>query len=241
MAEVPSVTLQGGGFLAQLRSTVIGGIPVKIVLEQTHTDRIEASRFPIEDGAPVTDHAYKLPPGVRLRCGWSNSDIEAAQQIVSGIVSDFKSAGSVSAGISKVISDGRMAAATYIDGIYSRLLALQASLSLFDLTTMRRKYPHMLMTNLELITDPQTAQAIIVEATFEQFIIVSTLASQLPAMANQANPASTAEVQNTGAQSTQTGAPAPGGSLPPSSWTPKDAVSVTAGGVTVGSGLGGGG
>jgi hypothetical protein len=228
MADLPIVTVQGRNFpniFAQLRQTVIDDIPVKVSLEQMHSDRLEVSKHPIQNGAPISDHAYKVPPGLRLRCGWSNSDIEAAEAIVFGLT-----------------QGGNQSVSSYIDGIYTQLQDLQNRLDVFDVITIRRKYKNMLMVDLNLVTDPKTAQAIMVELSFEQIIIVDTQDSQLPAMADQANPADTAEVQDTGIQNTKAATPAPGGSLPPSGWAPKDAVSVTAPdfGVSVGSGLGGG-
>jgi hypothetical protein len=51
----------------------IGDLYPHVVVEETHSDELAITQHPVEFGTPVTDHAFKQPETVELRCGWSNS------------------------------------------------------------------------------------------------------------------------------------------------------------------------
>ncbi len=51
----------------------IGTIIPDIVVEESHRDQIVITDHPVERGAAISDHAFKLPVEVEIRCGFSNS------------------------------------------------------------------------------------------------------------------------------------------------------------------------
>lgn len=51
----------------------IGTVIPECVIEEHSRDDLEITRHPIEAGAPITDHSFKLPPEVVVRAGWSDS------------------------------------------------------------------------------------------------------------------------------------------------------------------------
>jgi len=67
-------------YLSQSPSTVyvrpqrsIGGMVMDVVVEETHTDDLEITEHPVEQGASVTDHAYLKPAALTIRAGVSDS------------------------------------------------------------------------------------------------------------------------------------------------------------------------
>lgn len=61
-----------------------------VVIEELHTDDLAVTDHPVETGAAISDHAFKLPARVEIRCGWSNSNAEAegyVQQINAALIS----------------------------------------------------------------------------------------------------------------------------------------------------------
>lgn len=42
-------------------------------VEERHSDRLVITEHPVEQGAAISDHAYKLPAELVLRYGWSDS------------------------------------------------------------------------------------------------------------------------------------------------------------------------
>lgn len=190
-------------FLSLPQKTTIGGIDVDTAIEQTHSDRTTATRHPVQAGAPMTDHVYNEPAQLVLRCGWSNSHPNADDQ-----------------GFAGFFDGGSSPAATYIDGIYSKLLQLRAERKPFAVATIRRNYDTMVFEEITLHVDDRTSQALMVEATLQEIIVTNTSSTTLPPMENQKVPASTAETQKTGTTQVQPATPAPGGSNPAPGWGP---------------------
>src|SRR5438477_6816765 len=56
---------------------IIDTIIPDIVVEEIHHDQLQISEHPIESGAPISDHAYKRPPEIIMRCGFSNSTVQS--------------------------------------------------------------------------------------------------------------------------------------------------------------------
>lgn len=186
-------------FIGLTPSFSIGGIVVQAQIEEIYNDELQITEHPVEKGASITDHAFKKPVEITLRCGWSNSSLDALQ----GVVFDLFS--------------GAMTGGDYVTGVYSRLLALQESRQPFDITTSKRQYRNMLIRTLGVTVDEKTANALMVTATCREVILVNTQAATLPPVTDQANPASTAETVNGGAKALVNATPAPGGAVPNSS------------------------
>lgn len=185
-------------FLTLTPRSRIGPIEVAASVEEILTDSLQITEHPVELGAAITDHAFKRPAEVVLRCGWTNSSLDA-----------------LSSAVSALFRGGSLTQADYIAGVYSQLLALQESRVPFDILTTRRRYTDMLIVGLQVTTDARTSSALMVQASCRQIIIARTQATTLPPRVDQANPASTAEVENAGVKQVQPGTPSPGGSLPP--------------------------
>lgn len=52
---------------------VLGLIVPDCTIDERHSDRMVVTEHPVEQGAAISDHAYKLPEEVVLRYGWSDS------------------------------------------------------------------------------------------------------------------------------------------------------------------------
>jgi hypothetical protein len=185
-------------FLSLWPKNKIGSIEIQASLEEVLTDALQVTEHPVEQGAAITDHAYKRPAEVVLRCGWSNSSLEA----LSGAATAF-------------FTGGSLPKTDYVTSIYSQLLALQDSRVPFDIKSSRRVYQNMLITGLQVTTDNRTNDVLMVQATCRQILIVKTAATTLPPRDSQADPAKTGETENEGTKQATTGSPAPGGSMPP--------------------------
>lgn len=175
----------------------IGGIEIAATLEEIYSDAIQITEHPVEVGAAITDHAYKRPSEVVIKCGWSNSTLDDLLSAISSLFS------------------GEMSASDYVASVYEQLLALQESREPFDITTTKRQYSNMLIVSLLVTTDQQTSNVLMVTATCRQIFIVETQATTIPPQDAQADPASTAATQNAGVKQTQPAAPMMGGAVPP--------------------------
>jgi len=142
-----------------------------VVLEEHTSDRLEITRHPVEYGASTADHAFKEPTSVTMTLGWTNSTIFA------------------------------LGSEQYVRLVYNDLLTLQASRKPLLIVTPKRLYPSMLVEELSLTSDATSEYALMVNATFQQILIVETQAATVPPQANQAKPSSTSSVNNQGANS----------------------------------------
>jgi len=59
--------------MAIIRS--IGGIIPDVVVEETHTDEIEITQHPVQQGAAISDHAYKKPMTLKMSVMFGKDDI----------------------------------------------------------------------------------------------------------------------------------------------------------------------
>jgi len=198
------------GLFTIIPQGVIDTIPIQATLSERYTDRLEVTKHPVQLGAQISDHTYRLMPVISLRCGWSNSRYSGNPLVPpSSNVTPATFAG------------GQMSVGDYVSGIYSQLLALQQSNTRFDVISTLRHYTSMVITSLEILErDQKTSQALMITVTCEQLLVVNTTTAQLPPITNQANPLATATTQNTGSQSL--GAPVTPssiGSVPQTTWT----------------------
>jgi hypothetical protein len=155
----------------------IGGIIPDVTVEETHTDRLTTTKHPVEQGAAVTDHAYKEAAAVTMRIGWSDS-----KNLTRSIVSGSLFSGSISSA----------------NDLYKAMLDLQASRKRFDLVTGKRTYKYMLITQIRQTTNQDTENSVVLDIDLEQQIVVQTTSVSLLSTADQANPSATGPVQNTG-------------------------------------------
>ena len=62
----------------------LGTIIPNVVVEEVHTDTLTITDHPVEQGAPITDHAFKNPAELSMRIGWSSSSL-ALDSVVSSV------------------------------------------------------------------------------------------------------------------------------------------------------------
>lgn len=161
--KVPSVSVpklpvpSPGGVLTKSPQAVyvrptrsIGGITMDVTVEENHTDELEITEHPVEQGAAVVDHAYVKPSTVTIKAGVSDASNKATA------------------------GDKRSVA------VYNALLKLQGTREPFDLVTGKRVYKNMLIKSLAVVTDQATENVLMVTAELQQIIIANVVAVAVP-------------------------------------------------------------
>jgi len=151
----------------------VGGFTADVTIEEDATDELEITRQPVEQGATITDHSYKLPATIILKAAWSNSSAQAD-------------------------GDPNFTANTYQD-----LLDLQVSREPFEVQTGKRLYSNMLMRELRQITNEDSEYALVVTFTLQQVILAQTQVTSVPPTQNQSSPQDTGGVTDNGTQQLQ--------------------------------------
>lgn len=169
----------------------IGAFKAQVTIKEQHTDELEITEHPVEQGAAISDHAYKRPAVLVIEAGWSNSPSVAGP--FEGVAAGLRA---TVTGVQSLITGN---AASQVREIYAKLLKLQSDRIPFDVYTGKRIYNNMLVKGLSTTTDKDTENSLIITATLWQVIIVSTQTVTIAApAANQANPSSTMPPANSG-------------------------------------------
>lgn len=155
------------------RTRSIGGIVADITEEEHHTDTLTVTENPVQNGASISDHAFKQPAKVAIRAGWSNSSIQA------------------------------LGDPNYVDTVYAQFLSLQASREPIDVITGKRTYNNMIIETIDEVTDQKTEYALMLRLGIKEVIIVSTQTVTVPPASSMKNPQSNSPTENVGTQSLQ--------------------------------------
>lgn len=161
-----------------------GPFTAQVTIEEVGRDELTITEHPVEQGATISDHAFKRPAELLIRLGWSNSGPSAVLNDLSGLVNVFNNVGA--------------GTFNYVQEIYRQLLQLQESRVPFTIVTGKRSYQNMLIQTLTSPTDQKTENALMITAQCKQVIIVQTQVVASAPAANQVAPQDTGAVQNSG-------------------------------------------
>lgn len=163
----------------------VGAIVPSVTISEKHSDTLEITEHPIEDGAPVSDHAYKRPPEVTMELGFAGGG-----SLLDGV--DTTQMFNLNSGLSLGTSPRE---------VYQQLVALQESRIPFDVTTGKRQYQNMLIKSLDVTTDKISENVLMCSLTLRNVIISRTQSVTVADKANMADGVSTSAVQNSGTKS----------------------------------------
>lgn len=154
----------------------LGNFHLYVTIDEQHHDELVITDHPVEQGAAISDHAYKKPAELTLTIGWTNSSIAAVTSLQMGGYSAFA---------------------------YKTLLQLQAMRTPFSISTGKRRYQNMLIQSLATTTDAKTENSLVVTMHCREVIIVQTTTTQLQPAANMSSPQKTAATTNAGTKTPQ--------------------------------------
>lgn len=124
----------------------IGTIDVQVIISESTTDVLTITKQPVQQGASITDHAYKEPTLLTMTALFKDNDVR-------GVLTPFSSSG--------------------LRELYQKLLELQISRSPFIITTPKRIYNSMLLATLSQVTDKNTENCLSVTMSFQEVVLVS--------------------------------------------------------------------
>lgn len=160
----------------------LGSLTAAVTISEKHEDDVEITEHPVEVGAQISDHAYVLPSIVTLTVGWSASPASAS-------LTDLK--GKLFGATPSTLSQPKE--------VYAKLLDMRAKLELLTVVTGKRTYKNMMIRSLQVTTDKDTENVLVVVARLQQIFFVATQTAILPA-ATQKQPEATAAILATGKQ-----------------------------------------
>lgn len=146
-------------------------ITADAVIEESHSDEATVTKHPVEQGATISDHAYKLPAELTLEYGWAMGSSQNTSNDI-----------------------------TFLRKLYQQLLDLQVNRTLVQVLTGKRSYTNMFVAGIHETTDKHHENVLIVRLHLQEVLIATTQILQLSSQAVQLLPERTAPVINNGFQ-----------------------------------------
>lgn len=170
-----SLTEKAASLLLAGQGRTIMGLFADVTIEEKHKDTVRSTDHPTEVGSPISDHAYKEPAKLNLKVGWSES---------AGRLNGF-------------VGDSIFSETMGLVAVYETLQTLADNFTLLIISTGKRLYTNMLIEDLSCTTDVDTEHVLMIEMQLKKLKLVKSVETTI-LLENQADPASTAEVQNAG-------------------------------------------
>lgn len=167
--------------LFSLQSRKIGLIVPDVVISEKHSDTLEITEHPVEDKAPVADHAFRRPSDLVMEVGFAGG----------GSLLDLLDTSAI--GLSLGLSPKET---------YQELIDLQRSRVPFSVTTGKRIYTNMLIRVLDVTTDKTTENVLAATLTLREVLITQTQSVNVADKSDMTEGVSTSEIQNSGVKST---------------------------------------
>jgi len=173
-------------------------------IEEVHSDEMEITDEPVEQGAVISDHAFKRPAELIVTAGWSDSPnnsgllnqaIGAAANASSILQDAIGAAEAINGAIGMFTGNG---SGTPSQAAYQMLLGMQANRTLFTIYTAKRVYQNMLIKSLSATTDAKTENSLIIRIGCRQILMALTQTVTVPPSSVMANPAQNGATQNYG-------------------------------------------
>src|SRR3954471_11352199 len=142
----------------------IGPFEAHVTLRERHQDDLEVVDHPVEQGAQISDHAFKRPPEVVIECAWSDSPKPSGG--IGGIIDSIAGVG----GVQSLITGNSV---NQVRDVYDKLRALQSSAELIEVVTGKRTYTNMIVKSLTVETDKDTEPVLRVTVVLRQMLIAS--------------------------------------------------------------------
>lgn len=155
------------------------------VVRELHEDELVITEHPVEQGATISDHAYKLPAKLELIYAWAAGSPQNTTQDVS-----------------------------FLKNLYQQFLNIQASQTFCTVNTGKRIYQNMLMKSIRVTEDKETENSLIISVTMQEILLATTQIVPLSSSAVQAMPNRTGPVVNQGNLSLQPATNFNAGALP---------------------------
>ena len=162
------------------QSRRIGLIIPDVVISEKHSDTLEITEHPVEDKAPVADHAFKRPSELVMEVGFAGG----------GSLLDLLDTSSFGVGLGLSPQE-----------TYQQLQDLQDRRVPFDVVTGKRKYSNMLIRVLDVTTDRTSENVLMASLVLREVLISSTQSIQVADKNNMTEGVSTSAVQNSGTKS----------------------------------------
>jgi hypothetical protein len=173
-------------------------------IEEVHTDDMEITDHPVEQGTAISDHAFKRPAELIITAGWSDSPNNSglANQLL-GAAANTSPALQAVIGAAEAVGGivsmlGASGGWTPSKRAYMKLVDMQANRFLFKIYTGKRQYRNMIIKSLSTTTDAKTENSVIIRIGCREILMAQTQTVTVPDSSNMKNPQQNGATVNKG-------------------------------------------
>ena len=181
---------QALSFLSIPPSRSFAGISGYVTISENTSDVLEITQHPVQQGASISDHAYKKPVILGIQMQFKSNFTQNLSSIYKSLLS--------------LQQPGPATGPPLLPAGVSGPQQLGASpiptINTFTVTTPKRTYYNMLLASLGCVTDKKTENVLSISATFQEVIIVPITTTNVPA-SQLSNAGSNQGTQNVGQKS----------------------------------------
>lgn len=138
-----------------------------VTVIEEHHDEMVITDHPVEQGATISDHAYRQPSRLRMRLAWSAGMGGSPFSVSIGGITLPTLAGLFG---SLTDDDG----GDFLRSVYAQVLDVMANRELLTILTGKREYANMLIHEVDERTTQETEHSLILELGFREVVIVKT-------------------------------------------------------------------
>lgn len=169
-------------------SRSFAGITGYVTINESTTDALEITQQPVQQGASISDHAFKKPVVLSISISFTSNFFGKS---LSQIYQQLLSLQQPSLPLTPV--PAAPAGSPALPQPVPQLMP-------FNVVTPKRTYYNMMLQTLGMTTDKKTENVLAINATFQEVIIVPIAVTNVPP-SQLKNPGSNAGVQNVGNKS----------------------------------------
>lgn len=154
----------------------INGIKADAVIEERHSDEMVITSHPVEVGAVINDHAYRLPSSLGLNYTWAMGSKQNTTKDLS-----------------------------FLKSLYQQFRTLMVAATLVTVVTGKRFYQNMLIKTLDVVTDVNSENILELRLGLQEIILANTQTVQITPASQQLLPQRTGPTINQGQKNLQPG------------------------------------
>lgn len=177
-------------FLSIPPTRSFAGISGYVTLSENTTDILEITQHPVQQGASISDHAYKRPVVLTIQFIKGSNRTQNLAAIYQSLLA-LQQPGPAT---------GPALLPAGVAGPQLQNAAPIPTINTFSVTTPKRTYYNMLLASLGCVTDKRTENVLSINATFQEVIIVPITTTNVPA-SQLSNAGSNQGTQNVGQKS----------------------------------------
>ncbi len=143
----------------------IGGVQLDAVVSEKHTTSVKLTRYPVEFGSDVTDHAIVEPDRLKIIARVTDTPL------------GFAAVGTIVDSVSGVFGSSTEGSETRSTAAYKKIVSMQKERKIINIQTKLDYYQNMVIVSIDIVQNAKTSRVADMAISLESVIIVESKVS----------------------------------------------------------------